>query len=220
MGLIVAASGLFEESYLNLQYPSLEDASPRGNLLVWGGATSIGCSAIQLASAAGYEVIATASEKNFNLLHRLRAAQVFDYHSDSVVDDIVAILDGKTVAGAFDAAGKTPSGLISGAAPDSSFYQCASVLQRTEGNKFIAAVQFLPKQLPENIKARFIIGSNIKNTPVRKVIFEDFISQALTSGKFVAAPDALIVGHGLESIQTGLDVMAKGVSARKLVVTL
>ena len=220
MGLMVAAIGLFEQEYLGLKYPSLKPTSSGGTLLIWGGATSIGSNAIQLANAAGYDVVATASTKNFDHVRGLGAKQVFDYQSSSVVDDLVAALDGKTVVGAFDAAGKTPAGVFSGSAADSSFFQCATVLQRTEGSKFISAVQFLPEQLPDGIKAKFIFGTKSKATPLTKAIFEDFVPQALASGKLVAAPNALVVGHGLESIQLGLDTCAKGVSARKVVVTL
>jgi NADPH:quinone reductase-like Zn-dependent oxidoreductase len=35
-------------------------------LLVWGGSTSVGSNAIQLGVAAGYEVVTTASPKNFD----------------------------------------------------------------------------------------------------------------------------------------------------------
>ena len=220
MGLIVGAYGLFHEDYLNLQHPSLSATSTGKTVLIWGGAGSMGCNTIQLAVAAGYEVVTTASEKNFDLMRRLGAKQVFDYRSDSVVEDLVAAFRGRDVVGAFDAAGKSSSGAFGTAADDSSFQMCASVLQRTEGNKFIASVQMLPQTLPEGIKAKFILGENIKDIPLSKAIFDDFVPQALANGKMVPAPSALVVGHGLESIQTGLDKVKEGVSAQKVVVTL
>jgi len=55
---------------------------------------------------------------------------------------------------------------------------------------------------------------------VSTVIFEDFLPQALETGKYRAAPAPLMVGHGLASIQQAIDLQKKGVSARKLVVTL
>lgn len=220
MGLIVAAYGLFCEEYLNLQHPSLRPTSTGKTLLLWGGATSIGCNTIQLAVAAGYEVVTTASEKNFGLVRQLGARQVFDYHSDSVVDDVLAALKDKEVVGAFDAAGKTSSGAFGTTAQDSSFQLCASILQRTEGNKFIASVQILPVELPAGIEAKFILGEQIKDIPLSKVIFEDFVPKALADGKMVPAPSPLVMGHGLESIQAGLEKMMEGVSAQKIVLTL
>lgn len=58
LGLSTAVSGLFLKDQLALQLPSvLSKASTKKTLLVWGGSTSVGSNAIQLAVAAGYEVI-------------------------------------------------------------------------------------------------------------------------------------------------------------------
>jgi len=62
---------------------------PGRTLLIWGGSTSSGSNAIQRAVVAGYEVIATASRRNFDYVRRLGASQVFDYGSKTVVRDIV-----------------------------------------------------------------------------------------------------------------------------------
>jgi hypothetical protein len=55
---------------------------------------------------------------------------------------------------------------------------------------------------------------------VGKVIFEDFLPQALAEGKYVAAPEPMVVGKGLESIQEAFKIQQKGVSAKKVVVSL
>lgn len=101
LGMVSAASGLFEEGYLNLPYPSTEPKGLGKTLLVWGGSSSVGCNAIQLAVAAGCEVVTTCSPRNFGLMKRLGASQVFDYSSDSVVDNIINYLKDKVIAGAF-----------------------------------------------------------------------------------------------------------------------
>ncbi|KAI4596067.1 hypothetical protein KJ359_006359 [Pestalotiopsis sp. 9143b] len=49
--------------------------------------------------------------------------------------------------------------------------------------------------------------------------FRDFLPTALASGTYKAAPEPYVVGHGLQYVQTGLEVLSKGVSARKVVVT-
>jgi len=55
---------------------------------------------------------------------------------------------------------------------------------------------------------------------VSRVIYEDLLPRALAEGRYVAAPDPFVVGKGLDSIQAGFDVQMKGVSARKVVVSL
>jgi NADPH:quinone reductase-like Zn-dependent oxidoreductase len=100
LGVSTAACALFQDDQLRLRPPSLEAAPAGQTVLVWGGSTSVGSNAIQLAAAAGYEVITTASPRNFEYVKSLGAAHVFDYHSPSVVPDIIAAFEGRTLAGA------------------------------------------------------------------------------------------------------------------------
>jgi NADPH:quinone reductase-like Zn-dependent oxidoreductase len=76
--LSTAACALFQKDFLALQYPTVSPKPNGKSLLVWGGSTSVGSNAIQLAVAAGYEVITTASPKNFEYVKRLGAIEVFD----------------------------------------------------------------------------------------------------------------------------------------------
>jgi hypothetical protein len=58
LGLSTAVSGLFLQDQLGLQLPTAPAKAPTGKTaLIWGGSTSVGSNAIQLAVAAGYEVI-------------------------------------------------------------------------------------------------------------------------------------------------------------------
>jgi hypothetical protein len=54
----------------------------------------------------------------------------------------------------------------------------------------------------------------------RDPIYEDFMPKALVTGAYVPAPDPLVVGKGLESVQEAVDLINKGVLVRKLVVPL
>ncbi|KAI9744136.1 MAG: hypothetical protein M1818_002288 [Claussenomyces sp. TS43310] len=210
LALSTAAGGLFDKNYLALRHPSVPARPTEKALLVWGGATSVGSNAIQLAVAAGYEVITTASPKNFAYVKKLGANQAFDYASPTVVNDLIDALQGKSLAGVFDAI------TINGA-----FEACADVLLGTHGGGgFIAACRFPPKTLPDGITARFILGGSLSENEVSHVIYEDFLPVALAEGVYLAAPEAQVVGKGLEAIQTGLDVLKQGVSARKIVVSL
>jgi hypothetical protein len=53
-----------------------------------------------------------------------------------------------------------------------------------------------------------------------KAIYNDFLPEALKKGVIKPAPPAEVVGHGVGSIQKGVDVLKKGVSGKKIVVTL
>lgn len=78
MGVSVATKALFHRDFLALDLPSAS-SSPKGEtVLIWGGSTSVGSNVIQLAVAAGYEVITTASPGRFEYLRGLGASQVFD----------------------------------------------------------------------------------------------------------------------------------------------
>jgi hypothetical protein len=70
------------------------------------------------------------------------------------------------------------------------------------------------------IRWQLITGSTLVGNDIGKMIYEDYLPTALAERKFVAAPEPYVVGEGLESIQTGLDALRKGVSAKKVVVTL
>jgi hypothetical protein len=54
---------------------------------------------------------------------------------------------------------------------------------------------------------------------ISKAVFSDFLPRALASRQFVPAPQATVVGSGLESIQGAVNKLKAGVSATKVVVT-
>lgn len=78
MGVSVATKALFHKDYLSLDLPSASPSPKQETVLIWGGSTSVGSNAIQLAVAAGYEVFTTASPHRFEHVKGLGAAQVFD----------------------------------------------------------------------------------------------------------------------------------------------
>ena len=227
--LSTAACGLFQKDQLALQHPSANPKPTGKTLLVWGGSTSVGSNAIQLAVAAGYEVITTASPRNFDYVKKLGASQVFDYNSESVVKDIIAAVGGKTIAGAL-------------AIGTGSAEPCLDVVHACEGDKFVSIASqsvSLEKPLPllitqflssnvslrvrsriRHIRTKMIFGSTLMDNEVSRVIYEDFLPQALAEGRYVAAPEPEVVGKGLEYVQTGLDIQKQGISARKVVVSL
>ena len=213
LGLSTAAAGLFQDDLLNLKLPT-EPAAPAGSagqaVLIWGGASSVGCNAIQLAVAAGYSVITTASPKNFELVKKLGASEVFDYNSPTVVDDIVAAFKGKTSAGVLDCVGGP------------AWTACPSIMaQVSAGNKFVATTKRGHPDPPEGVKMKSLFALTIKDNKVGQAVYQDYLPKALKAGSFVAAPEPIVVGKGLESVQEGVDRYSKGgISANKLVIIL
>jgi len=239
LGLSTAACGLFQRDQLGLQHPSVAPTPTGETLLVWGGSTSVGSNAIQLAAAAGYEVITTASPRNFDYVRSLGASQVFDYASPTVTADITAALAGRTVAGAL-------------AVGTGSAEACSDIVASCAGTRFVSAasssVSFdtLPRRraglrspLPRlllrlgastvalqlknrarGVRTKSIFGNSLMDNEVSHLIYDNFLPQALTEGRYLTAPPPHIIGHGLDSLQGGLDTQKNGVSARKLVVSL
>ncbi|RAH66023.1 zinc-binding alcohol dehydrogenase family protein [Aspergillus aculeatinus CBS 121060] len=208
LGISTAASGLFQRDHLALQFPRAPRAAPTGQtVLVWSGSSSVGSSAVQMAVAAGYEVFSTASPKNFRFVKSLGASQVFDYRSETVVEDVVAASQGRQSAGAF-------------AVGDGSVELCAKIVAQLEGRKFVSLAVPPTGPLGEGIESKFVFGSDLRHNEVGPAIFEHFLPRALEDGSFRPALKVEVVGRGLESVQSGLDTLKKGVSATKLVVEL
>ncbi|CZR56294.1 related to oxidoreductase [Phialocephala subalpina] len=216
LGLSTASCGLFQKDFLALDFPTLEP-KPNGKwLLIWGGSTSVGCNAVQLATLAGYSVVSTSSPKNFELVKKLGAREVFDHNSPTAVEDIVKFLEGKEIVGAFAIGGPKTERNGFGAGEN-----CLEIVKRSEGVKFVAMAMHGPAELaPEGVKAAFVTGGEFKSNEVGRMIYGEFLPKALAEGKYVCAPEALVVGKGLEKIEEAFAVQKKGVSAKKIVVSL
>ena len=210
LGLSTAACGLFQEApFLGLQLPTEPARQSTGEtVLIWGGASSVGCNGIQLAKAAGYEVIATASPKNFEYVKSLGATEVYDYKSESIVDDLVKAFEGKTFAGVLDCIGFEAAKLS------------VEVVKRVAGKGAVASTKGGVEDLPEGITLSKIFGITLRDNGVGKAVYADYLPQALATGTFVPSPEPLVQGKGLEHVQAGVDRLMAGVSAAKVVVTI
>lgn len=233
LGLSTAACALFQKDYLALTFPTAKPEPTGKTVLIWGGSTSVGCNTIQLARAAGYEVISTASPKNHGLLRKLGAALVFDYKSPTVIQDIIAAFEKRECAGAV-------------AIGPGSFKACVEVAASCKGNKFVAQASFDLPPFPKGtldfpgfmfafmkesvtsnlrlwskgVRAKTLSGDTLEGNEVGPAIYEVFLPAALRDGRFIPAPDPQVVGHGLERVQEAMNMSKKGVSAKKLVITL
>ena len=173
-----------------------------------GGGTSVGSNAIQLAVAAGYEVITTASSKNFDYVKKLGASQAFDYNSPTVIKDIVKAFHKKDIAGATAYAPGT-------------FEPCFAIVRKIDGLKLVSSAVWLPDILRDDIGTKFIQVTDIpRNTGLIHTIMGEFLQKVLATGKYIAAADPHIVGNGFENIKAALDFLKKGLSAKNAVVLL
>jgi hypothetical protein len=185
LALSTAADGLYQSSFLNLPLPQSKAPNVDGKgkvVLVWGGASSVGATAIQLALASGLQVISTASPSNFDFVKSLGASAVFDYRSSSVLEDLVAALekDGLEFAGVYDAVSTPESVLLS-----------AKVAKAVKGGrKFVATTLPPPKDLPEGVKAA---SGTLFSSVLVSSTCSDYLPlvQSSLPTSFLNTPDAL-----------------------------
>ena len=212
--LSTAATGMFQQDHLGLRMPTVDTVDRNETVLIWGGSTSVGSNAIQLARCAGYRVVTTASPRNFDYVRSLGAAAAVDYRSRTAVDDLVDQIGGSPLAGTL--------AIGSGSVP-----RTVAIASRTTGSRRIAAAQ--PELLTRvqtlrtrrtGVHVSSIWGGTLKDNEVGPGIYVDFLPAALRAGVFRPAPDATVVGHGLQAIPDALRQLRRGVSAAKLVVTI
>jgi NADPH:quinone reductase-like Zn-dependent oxidoreductase len=231
LGLATAASALFQTKQLGLRHPSAHPEPTGETVLIWGGSTSVGSNAIQLAVAAGYEVITTASPRNADYVTGLGATRVFDYRSPTVEADIIEAFGDRTLGGAVAVGpGSGPACVrVAGACRGNRFVSTATApvtfengfsLPRTIAGMAGGMVALQVAAWRRGVRIRFVIGSDLKRNEVGPAIFRDFLPSALSEGRYQAAPRASVVGNSLADLQHAMDLQRKGVSAEKLVVTL
>lgn len=102
LGILTASAALYNKEHLQLPFPRRTPEATGKTLLVWGGSSNVGIAAIQLAIASGVDVVAVASQKNQDLVRNAGAGVVVDHSSTDVIDDLVKLLRGRDVLGAFD----------------------------------------------------------------------------------------------------------------------
>ncbi|CAH0055987.1 unnamed protein product [Clonostachys solani] len=235
LAILTASSALFDKSQLGLQLPS-QPARPFSGkaVIIWGGSSSVGCCAIQLAVAAGYEVYTTASAHNHPLMRKLGATQAWDYRDAAVVKFMVNELTGKNLVGAVS--------IGKGAAE-----KCLEVLVKCKAERKHVAMTtfpvpdeepgFLPvfqimasfvawtaayklRGLVNGVSSAFVDIEPTIHSGISKYIFTEYLPKALESGSIISAPEVQIVGEGLDKIQEAVDTLRRGVSAKKLIITL
>jgi len=244
LALSTAAAALFETSQLGLDHTRLDDIRlDQGRtaddevVVVWGGSTSVGSNAVQLARAAGYRVITTASPRHHGTMRTLGAEAVFDYRDDDVVASVVAATRGARVVGVVaiavgsaepcvEIAAKTGARRVALTSPSVSFYDqprrpgLAWSRVRLMTRLVWSNVALQTRCLRHGVRARFVWGSAIATSDVGPAVWSGYLPRALADGRHQLLPRPQVVGTDLGALQSALDALRGGVSARKLVVSL
>lgn len=232
LAMCTAAVTLFQKDTLALDLPRL-DAKPNGQVvLAWGGASAVGTNGVQLLKAAGYDVAAVAGERNVEYCKGLGAGYVFSHKSPNVEKEIVDALKGKPFAGV--------ACFIMDQSTIATCARIADQLGDNPKNKFVGTVlapgMGYQGKLPDGISigycksANHLVhtitdhgqgwGDSLKYNEVGPAIWDEWLTSALANGSMKCKPDPEVVGEGLASVQTGLDKVAGGVSAKKIVVEI
>ncbi|PCG94799.1 Alcohol dehydrogenase superfamily, zinc-type [Penicillium occitanis (nom. inval.)] len=217
-GLCSATSAmlLFGKDYLHLDYPMIGAAKKGQSLLGWGGSSAVGSNAIQLATAAGYDVITTCSKKNFDYVKSLGSVNVFDYTDIEVIARVAAELDKGECAGIFMAAGLK----------DGNTAAC-EIASMCKQNLNLSSSSFIDNlhDVPKGVNVKQPTAENFKPSPdcwfeTTPAAFGGYLPEALASRAYRVAPPPLVVNrNGLEGIQEAIDLVKKNnISAIKLVV--
>ncbi|KZT60071.1 GroES-like protein [Calocera cornea HHB12733] len=204
-----AALGLYDSPGFQLPLPldSSDKVIPtvQGEpFLVWGGSSSVGALAVQLAVIQGFKVVSTCSPRNFEYVKSLGAVEVLDYHDANVVDKIKALAPGLRYV--YDAISEHGSCEASLACLDHPTPELMTVLTFTGS-------------VPESVKTHRVFAGGIfvpaqDEVRVRLTHLWDVL---MREGKIKPNP-IRNMPDGLASIDDGFDLMRQGkVSGQKLV---
>ncbi|KAL5114580.1 hypothetical protein ACEQ8H_007549 [Pleosporales sp. CAS-2024a] len=215
LAISTAAACLFKRETLALSMPtssaSGKPAAASGKaVLVWGGSSSVGATAIQLAAAAGHKVVSVASAHNLDKLRSLGAAAAIDYKSAGAADEIVAALKGAEYVGVCDCIG-TPEAA-----------QAWAPVYKKLGGRYASVMPPSGTGFPEGIEGGAVFAPSVASADkyIGDAVWAKFVPEALESGALKALPPPVVVGRGLESVQKGLEAQKKGVSFGKIVIEL
>jgi NADPH:quinone reductase-like Zn-dependent oxidoreductase len=211
LAISTAAACLFKKETLGLPMPtsSSKPSASGKSVLVWGGSSSVGATAIQLAAGAGHKVVSVASKHNLENVKNLGAAAVFDYNSSSVADDIIAALEGTEYAGVCDCIGNSDAA------------QAWAPVYKKLGGRY-GSVMTSKEGFPEGIEGGPVLAPSVAGDDkyVGDAVWAKWVPEALESGALKALPGPVVIKGGLEAVQKGYEAQKKGVSFGKIVVEL
>ncbi|KAI0023895.1 GroES-like protein [Xylariomycetidae sp. FL0641] len=211
LGMAVVTSGVgFDNIGVPRERKLLRaDGAAEEAFLVWGAATSVGSLAVQKARALGFAVYATAGPAQHAFVRGLGARRVWDYRDAGAEDRIV----GRARADGL--------GLRFGFVGQGDAARCQRVVQALRGDAVgrIASAPRVPAGLPavDGVEVKFVQAESAEE---HLGFAFAWLAEKLRSGEVVPSPPPKVIGTGLDKINEGLDMLAKGVSGTKLVVEL
>jgi len=217
-----AVQALFHPTRIGLVEPPNKIDKPEW-VFVYGGSSSVGMFAIQLAHLAGYKVITVASAKNWDLCKSLGADVVFDYKDPEVVSKIKDTTQNSLHHG-FDTIGNLASQSLSlrsyGPGPGKLI-----VIQppQPEAQKLRGDVIIQHTLIYTSLGWEFRLRQLYPPAPEDRAHMAAFLKklpELVSSGSIQPNPIKLWAG-GLENITDGLQYMREGKnSAEKIVYRL
>lgn len=181
-------------------------------ILVWGAASSVGSTVVQVARELGFRVYATASTKHHEYIKTLGASQVFEYRDDDVVSKIIDAIrdDGVTLQYGYDAVGALAS-----------CQKILSTLKPASSTAHLASAPPVPADAPQvdGVEVKFVLPPHDEDARDEHFHFKFvvWLKAKLAEGKLVPSPKLRVVEGGLAGAQAALDVLKQGVSGEKLV---
>ncbi|RDX46932.1 GroES-like protein [Lentinus brumalis] len=215
-----AAQALFHPTRLGLVEPPAK-ASGEEWVYIHGGSSSVGQFGVQLAALAGYKVITTASQRNFDLVASLGASAVFDYNDPNVVKKVKAAA-GDSIQFAFDAVSSADAQAISAAIIAPTGGKLIHVLPVNTAVTSRTDVERSYTLIYTSLGREFTYatGQHWPAVPVDKEHMAQFLKKVprlVKEGKIKPLPVKLWEG-GLAAIPEGFQYMKEGkVSAVKIV---
>ncbi len=211
MGMAAAAVALFDVLAVPREQHPVDSNEA---LIIWGAASSVGSSAVQIARVLGWKIIATASPQHHEWLRKLGVTEIFDYHDPEVVAKI-----GQTVKDR----GLVVRRALDPISIDSTLDLVPKALHAAGGLGGRIAIlipQPVGKPEPEGVE----IGTSHASrhaTDLKELgrwFFNDWLEKHLADGSVIPVPEIQIVDGGVSATQKAFDQLKAGVSGKKLVV--
>lgn len=187
-----------------------ELGTPAPAIFIYAGSTAAGLFAVQLAKAAGYTVVTTASPHSFDLVRSYGADMVFDYHDPQVVENVVQVYPNISVALDYFSAGKSTD-------------VCDAIIAGQDGK----VVVLLPtaKSKNQGVEHELIMSYTLFGLPFQwlppfepkfaaipsdRQALVNFYATLPNLTKTIRPPPIQLEGKGFEAILTGLEKLRLG----------
>ncbi|MCJ1235786.1 hypothetical protein MMC14_003757 [Varicellaria rhodocarpa] len=210
MSVATSGTGIF----LTMKVPKPSAGKQKGGFLVWAAASSVGTAAVQIAASLGYTVFASASPQNHEYIKSLGASQVFDYKDPDVVESVIS---------AAKSAGVPIKHVYCAYSKGDSPSQCVGVLEAFGGGKLCLTLPW-PEDVPKpdssvevDMTEAYQIVSNVE---FGRWLFNEWLEESLVKKTYVPSPAIEKVEGGIGAVQKALDLHQKGLSGKKLVLSL